>query len=87
MGDETTTPDNYKPTYRETFYSILETLTNKFVGLSPIDLLNAPTDEVLELWTDTIIHSKKDRKSTPTSAADPTTEEAETVYSYNATWC
>lgn len=86
MEEKTTTPDNRKITYRETFYSILETLTNKFVGLSPIDLLNAPTDEVLELWTDTIINSKKDGKNTPTSNDDPTTE-AEMVYSYNATWC
>lgn len=86
MEEKTTTPDNRKITYRETFYSILETLTNKFVGLSPIDLLNAPTDEVLELWTDTIISSKRDGKNTPTSNDDPTTE-AETVYSYNATWC
>ena len=86
MEEKTTTPDNRKITYRETFFSILETLTNKFVGLSPIDLLNAPTDEVLELWTDTIISSKRDGKNTPTSNDDPTTE-AEMVYSYNATWC
>ena len=86
MEENATTPDNHNPTYRETFYSIIETLTNKFTGLSPIDLLNAPTDEVLELWTDTIINSKKDRKKTPTSSESPSTE-AETVYSYNATWC
>lgn len=86
MAEKTTTPDNYKPTYRETIYSIIETLTNKFVGLSPMDLLNAPTDQVLALWTDTIINSKKDEKKTPTSRDEPTTE-AETVYSYNATWC
>lgn len=86
MEEKSTTPDNRKITYRETFYSIIETLTKKFVGLSPIDLLNAPTSEVLELWTDTIINSKKDGKNIPTSSDDPTAE-AETVYSYNATWC
>ena len=86
MAEKTTTPDNRKITYRETFYSIIETLTNKFVGLSPIDLLNAPTNEVLELWTDTIINSNKDGKNTPTSKDEPSAE-AETVYSYNATWC
>lgn len=86
MAEKTTTPDNRKITYRETIYSIIETLTNKFVGLSPIDLLNAPTSEVLELWTDTIINSKKDEKNIPTSN-DETAAEAETVYSYNATWC
>lgn len=86
MAEKTTTPDNLKITYREAFYSIIEMLTNKFVGLSPIDLLNAPTDEVLELWTDTIINSNKDGKNTPTSKNEPSAE-AETVYSYNATWC
>lgn len=84
MAEKATTPDNRKITYRETFYSIIETLTNKFVGLSPIDLLNAPTSEVLELWTDTIINSKKDEKNIPKSNDETT---AETVYSYNATWC
>ena len=86
MFNEDTTPKNLNTTYRETFYSIIEMLTSKFSGLSPIDLLNAPTNEVLELWTDTIINSKKDRKSTPTSNNDPSAE-VETVYSYNATWC
>ena len=83
MAEKTTTPDDRKITYRETIYSIIETLTNKFVGLSPMDLLNAPTDQVLELWTDTIINSKKEKK-TPTSRDEPIEE---TVYSYNATWC
>lgn len=85
MDDKTTPPANRKITYRETLYSIIETLTNKFVGLSPVELLNTPTDEVLELWTDTIINSKKDGKTSQASNAAPTTE-VETVYSYNATW-
>ena len=85
MDKQTTPPDNRSTTYRETFYSIIETLTNKFVGLSPVELLNSPTDEVLELWTDTIINSKKDRDGLRKSTAEPTTE-VETVYSYNATW-
>lgn len=84
MAEKAAPPDNKKITYRETFFSIIETLVNKFVGLSPIDLLNAPTSEVLELWTDTIIYSKKDGKIAPTSRDEPTEE---TVYSYNATWC
>ena len=86
MEEKATTPDNENITYRETFYSIIEALTNRFTGLSPIDLLNAPTDEVLELWTDFIINSKKDGKPVPKSK-DETTTEAEMVYSYNATWC
>lgn len=85
MEETATPPDDRAITYRETFYSIIEVLTNKFTGLSPIDLLNAPTDEVLELWTDTIINSKKDGKNTPTRRSEP--KEAEMVYSYNATWC
>ena len=85
MDDKTTTPANCRITYRETLYSIIEMLTNKFVGLSPVELLNTPTDEVLELWTDTIINSKKDGKTPRTSKDEPATE-VETVYSYNATW-
>lgn len=80
MEEKNTTPENKNVTYRETFYSIIEVLTNKFTGLSPFDLLNAPTDEVLQLWTDTIINSNKNKKPTPTT-------EAEMVYSHNATWC
>ena len=86
MEQKTTTPENKEITYRETFFSIIETLTNRFTGLSPIDLLNAPTSEVLELWTDVIINSKKDSSTVPKSN-NSTTTEAETVYSYNATWC
>lgn len=83
MAENAAPPDNRKITYRETFYSIIETLTAKFTGLSPFDLLNANTSEVLELWTDTIINSKKDRKHT-TAGAQITTEE--TVYSWNSSW-
>ena len=85
MDKKTTPPDNRRITYRETFYSIIETLTNKFVGLSPVELLNSPTDDVLELWVDTIINSKKDRDGLQKSTGEPRTE-VETVYSYNATW-
>lgn len=85
MAEKAATPNNLKITYRETFYSIVETLTNKFTGLSPIDLLNAPTDEVLELWTDTIININKQRKNAPAGTGHPQAK-AERVYSYNATW-
>ena len=86
MEEKNTTPENKEITYRETFFSIIETLTNRFTGLSPFDLLNAPTSEVLELWTDVIINSKKDGKPVKKSENEITTE-PEMVYSYNATWC
>lgn len=85
MVENAAPPDNQKITYRETFYSIIETLTAKFTGLSPIDLLNTPTSTVLELWTDTIINSKKNRKHAAEGTDTPTTT-AETVYSWNASW-
>lgn len=85
MTEKAATPEDFRTTYREAFFSIIETLTNKFVGLSPIELLNTPTDEVLELWTDTIINSEKDGKPSRINKDDQETE-AETVYSYNATW-
>lgn len=85
MAEKAATPNNSKITYRETLFGIVETLTNKFTGLSPIDLLNAPTSDVLELWTDTIINSNRQKQNATEGKGRPATG-AEMVYSYNATW-
>lgn len=42
--------------------SILDVLTKRFNGLSPFEILNTPTAEVLDLYVDTILYDFKEKK-------------------------
>lgn len=50
------------------------------MGLSPFEVLNAPLDEVMDLYVDAVIrHERKNKNTNPT-------EKVEWVSSKNATW-
>lgn len=73
------TPQNNKTTTRDYCFNIVKALCNSYTGLSPFEVLNAPYDEVLDLYVDAIIRNQKDNKKKQD-------QEVEWVNSKNATW-
>ena len=43
-------------------FEILDVLCNKYMGLSPLEVLNADLSDVLELYVNCIIHDTKEKK-------------------------
>ena len=67
-------------TIKESYFNIVQTLCNTYMGLSPFEVMNAPLDEVMDLYVDAVIrHEKQNKKTKPT-------EKVEWVNSKNATW-
>ncbi len=62
---------------REVWFEMIDNLCNRFVGLSPFEVMNSDLKDVYELYVDVIIHDRKHKKSTPNE---------EWVTSKNATW-
>lgn len=54
---------------------MIDTLCNRFLGLSPFDVMNADTRDVYDLYVDVIIHDLKEKQGTK-----------KYVTSENATW-
>lgn len=58
--------------------AIVDVLCQRFMGLSPYEVMNAPLDQTYALWVYCILHdSKKKQKAN---------ENVEWVNSTNATW-
>ena len=73
MGDN---PPPTNKTINEIMFDMIDTLCKRFVGLTPFEVLNAPTKQVFELWVDMIIHDSNNKDE----------EKCEWVTSKNATW-
>ena len=58
----------------ETFYDVIDALCNRYIGLSPFEVMNADTRDVYDLYVDVIIHDLKEKNP------------KEFVTSKNATW-
>ena len=71
------TPQNSKISVNEIFFTILDVLTKRFKGLSPFEILNTPTSEVLDLYVDTILNDFKEKNKNNKNVW---------VTSKNATW-
>ena len=71
------TPQNSKISVSEIFFTILDVLTKRFNGLSPFEILNTPTSEVLDLYVDTILNDFKEKNKSKGNTW---------VTSSNATW-
>lgn len=73
--------NNASPTTKlsvnEIFFTILDVLTKRFNGLSPFEILNTPTSEVLDLYVDTILNDFKEKNKNNKNVW---------VTSKNATW-
>ena len=66
-------------TNREYNFDIVNTLCGRFMGLSPLEVLNADFSEVMGLYVDCIIHDFKEKNQTATKGDI-------WVTSANATW-
>jgi len=71
------TPQNSKISVNEIFFTILDVLTKRFNGLSPFEILNTPTSDVLDLYVDTILNDFKEKNKSKGNTW---------VTSSNATW-
>lgn len=58
MGGGNGAPPVFKTT-DEIFFELINTLCNRFIGLSPFEVLNRPTREVFDLYVDCIKHDRK----------------------------
>lgn len=71
-----TSPPSFK-TIDEIFFEIVEKLCERFIGLSPFEVLNTPIGEVFDLYVDVIIHDMKEKQGS---------NQDQWVTSANATW-
>lgn len=76
MGDN---PPPSNQTIDEILFSMINTLCERFIGLTPFEVLNSPTKQVFDLWIDVIIHDQN-------SKGKQKEEKIEWVTSKNATW-
>lgn len=65
-------------TSREIEFDILNKLCNRFMSLSPLEVINADLEDILYLYVNCIIYDQKNNKQT--------NKEVEWVTSKNATW-
>lgn len=71
-------PPLKKLTVREVWFELIDNLCNRFIGLSPFEVMNTDLKDVYDLYVDVIIHSKKENKK-------PNID-GEWVTSQTATW-
>ena len=76
-GEENGTPPIIK-SIEESFFDLINCLCGRFIGLSPFEILNRPTREVYDLYTDVVIHDRKEKQGN--------NEQDVWVTSKNATW-
>ena len=55
-------PTSSKLTTSEILFDIVDTLCGRFLALSPIEVLNAPLEDVMDLYVDCVLHNKRDKK-------------------------
>lgn len=66
-------------TGEEIFFDVIDALCNRFMGLSPFEVLNRPTREVFDLYINCIIHDRREKNGNK--------EQGDVwVTSANATW-
>lgn len=56
-------PSTNKQSISESFYNVVETLCNRFIGLSPFEVINAETRDVYDLFVDVVIYDSKNKKA------------------------
>lgn len=54
-------PTFEKKSSNEIYFDIIDCLCNRFMGLTPFEVMNAPLDEVMDLYVDCILHDRKDK--------------------------
>ncbi len=55
-------PTSSKLTTSEMLFDIVDTLCGRFMALSPFEVMNSPLEDVLDLYVDSVLHQKRDKK-------------------------
>ena len=62
----------------EILFDIVDTLCGRFMALSPIEVMNAPLEDVINLYVDCMLHKKREKNGK--------SSEGEWVTSKTASW-
>ena len=71
-------PSSPNLTTSEILFDIVDTLCGRFMALSPIEVMNAPLEDVMDLYVDCVLHKKREKKGK--------SSDGEWVTSKTATW-
>lgn len=74
-----TPPIKKNKSMSENWYEIIDGLCNRFMGLSPFEVMNTDIHDVYQLYVDVIIHNQKENEN-------PTSDNRMWVTSKNASW-
>lgn len=58
-------PTSSKLTTSEILFDIMDTLCGRFVGMTPFEVMNAPLEDVMDLYVDSILHENRKKKGKP----------------------
>jgi hypothetical protein len=61
-GVEFSSSPSSKLTTSEILFDIVDTLCGRFMALSPFEVMNAPLDDVMDLYVDSILSEKRKKK-------------------------
>jgi hypothetical protein len=55
-------PTSSKLTTSEILFNIVDELCGRFMALSPFEVMNAPLEDVMDLYVDSILHQKRNKQ-------------------------
>lgn len=55
-------PTSSNLTTSEILFDIVDSLCGRFMGMTPFEVMNAPLEDVMDLYVDSILHEKRDKK-------------------------
>lgn len=61
-GVEVSSSPTSKLTTSEMLFDIVDNLCGRFMGLNPFEVMNAPLEDVMDLYVDSILKEKRDKK-------------------------
>lgn len=55
-------PTSSKLTTSEILFDIVDGLCGRFMGMTPFEVMNAPLDDVMDLYVDSVLSEKRKKK-------------------------
>lgn len=71
-------PTSSKIKTSEMLFDMMDSLCGRFMGMTPFEVMNAPLEDVIDLYVDCILHEKREKKGK--------SSEGEWVTSKTASW-
>jgi hypothetical protein len=76
--EASSSPTSSNLTTSEILFDIVDTLCGRFMGMTPFEVMNAPLEDVMDLYADSVLHEKRKKKGK--------SSEGEWVTSKTASW-